>query len=91
MNSRYSNVKLKGQMLIKFYESDIHGKLMEQGINEINVDKMRKKSLFKNQQKYALKFGRKRCKFRFLNSNYLSKSNLNYINCKGYKGITLIT
>ena len=29
MNNSWSNVKLKGQLLMKFYESDIHGKLME--------------------------------------------------------------
>ena len=33
----------------------------------------------------------KRWIFWFLNSNYLSKSNLNYINCKDYEGITLLT
>ena len=26
------NVELKGQMLVKFYESDIHGKLMKQRV-----------------------------------------------------------
>ena len=29
--------------------------------------------------------------FQFLNSNYLSKSNLNYLNCKDYEGITLLS
>ena len=33
----------------------------------------------------------KRQNFWFLNSNYLSKSNLNYLNCKDYEGITLLT
>ena len=33
----------------------------------------------------------KRWKFRLLKSNYLSKSNLNYINCKNYEGIILLT
>ena len=32
MNSRWSNVKLKGQMVMKFYELHIHGKLMKQKI-----------------------------------------------------------
>ena len=27
-----ANVKFKGEMLMKFYELDIHGKLMQQGI-----------------------------------------------------------
>ena len=30
-------------------------------------------------------------KFQFLKSNYLSKSNLNYIESEEYKGITLLT
>ena len=29
MNSRWSNVKLKDQMVMKFYKSDIHGKLIK--------------------------------------------------------------
>ena len=29
MNSRWSNCKLKGQMVMKFYELDIEGKLMK--------------------------------------------------------------
>ena len=32
MNSNSSNIKLKGQMLIKFYETDIHWNLIEQEI-----------------------------------------------------------
>ena len=32
MNSRWSNVKLKGQMMMKIYELDIHRKLMKQVI-----------------------------------------------------------
>ena len=33
----------------------------------------------------------KRQNFLFLNSNYMSKSNLNYLNCKDYEEITLLT
>ena len=33
----------------------------------------------------------KNMKIRFLNSDYLSKSDLNYINCKEYEGIILLT
>ena len=32
MNNSWSNVKLKGQSSMKFYESNIHRKLIEQGI-----------------------------------------------------------
>ena len=35
MNSRWSNVKLEGQILMKVYELDIHKKLMKQGIQLI--------------------------------------------------------
>ena len=32
INSRWSNVKLKGQMMMKFYDFSIHRKLMKDGI-----------------------------------------------------------
>ena len=47
---------------MKIYESDIHGKLIEQGIQEAKYFlielKIREKSLFRNQQKSVMKFGR---------------------------------
>ena len=38
MNSSWSNVKLKGQKLMKFYESDIHGKLIKKESNETKIE-----------------------------------------------------
>ena len=73
---------------MKISKSDIHGKLIEQRIQFVRIGfKIREKSLFGNEQHNlgeAKKFG-------FLNSNYLSKSNLNYLESEDYEGITLLT
>ena len=69
-------------------------KLIEQGIQWNNFKwiglKIKMKYFFRNQQKRDQIWAK--CQnFWFLNSNYLSKSNLNYLNCKDYKGITILT
>ena len=48
------------------------------------------KSLLRNQQKSAMKFGRND-EIVILNSYYLYKSNLNYLECEDYEGLTLLT
>ena len=69
MKSQWSNVKLKSQTVMKFYEIDIHRKLMKKESNETKIKifriKIREKSLFQNQQKSAPKFGRNDEKFDF--------------------------
>ena len=95
LNSSWSNEKLKGQTLVKInkirypHKADRTRNPMK-NFKRIGL-KIREKSLFGNQQKSAIKFRRNDEIFDFLNSNYLSKSNLNYINCKDYEGITLLT
>ena len=48
-------------MIMKFYELDIHRKLIKKESNETQIKifglKIREKSLFQNQQKFAPKFG----------------------------------
>ena len=50
-------------MVMEFYELDIHRKLMKQGIQvKLNQQfglKIREKSLFEDQKKCGLEFGRK--------------------------------
>ena len=59
MNNRWSNVKLKGQTVMKEVSTE---SWWNKESNEINIKqfglKIREKSLFQNQQKSAPKFGR---------------------------------
>ena len=52
--------QIRGQMLTKFYELEIHEKLMKKESNETKIKwiefKIRQKSLFQNQQKSIPKF-----------------------------------
>ena len=61
MNSRWSNVKLKGQMMMKFYDFSIHEIWWNKESNETKIKnfglKIREKSLFQNQQKFATNLG----------------------------------
>ena len=56
MNSGWSNVKLRGQMMMKFYDFATHQKLMKEGIRWTRIKwfklKIREISLFQNQQKF---------------------------------------
>ena len=73
---------------MKIFKSDIDGKLTEQGIHETKVIriglKIREKSLFGNKQKICKVHWEKMRTFQFLNSNYLSKTNLNYLKSDDY-------
>ena len=94
MNSCWSNVKLKGQMLMKFYELDIQGKLMKQGIYWKKLNDLDLRSGINpclKISKIRTQIWAKRGILWSLNSKYISKSNLNYINCKNYDWITLMT
>ena len=95
MNNRWSNVKLKGQMMMKFYELDIHINLMKQGIqwnqNQTIWNYDQGEILVSKSAKICTQIWTKRWTIWFLKWNYLFKSNLNYINCKGYNLITLLT
>ena len=62
LNSSWSNDKSKGQISMKTYKSDIHGIWLNKESNETKFEqigsKIKETSLFKNQQKSAMKFGR---------------------------------
>ena len=57
MNSQWSNVKLKGQMMIKFYDFVSTESWWKKESNETKIKwfrlKIYEKSLFQNQQKFA--------------------------------------
>ena len=61
MKSQWSNIKLKGQMMMKFYDFAIHGKLINKESNETKIKrfgpKIREKSLFQDQQKSKSNLG----------------------------------
>ena len=83
MNWRWSNVKLKSQMMIKFYDFTIHGKLIKEGIqwnqNKKNLDlRSGRNPCFKISKNPHPKFGQKWRKIRFLKWNWLTKSNIYY-------------
>ena len=69
-------------------KSWLNNKSIETKFVQIGL-KIKEKSLFRNQQNHD-KIWAKMKKFQFLNSNYLSKSNLNYLESEDYKGVTLL-